>query len=131
MIYGGDNQFIQNGVCRFGKKALRFVTCSVDWISCRYTPFVISFTIVSYSCAVFTLSKVTRDDLEKSKRERAAAAKKRGKVTSEETESLAAQMPPPMEVVGQEQDEIWKLQAQVGTITLQFVCNCLFEITGN
>ena len=62
-------------------------------------------------------SQITRDDLEKSKRERAAAAKKRGKVSSEDSDVqagiLAAQMPPPMEVAGQEQDEIWKLQAQV------------------
>jgi hypothetical protein len=80
---------------------------------------------------MLTLLKVTRDDLEKSKRERAAAAKKRGKITSEETESLAAQMPPPMEVIGQEQDEIWKLQAQVGTVILQFRRISLFDITGN
>lgn len=63
------------------------------------------------------LSKVTRDDLERSKRERSAAAKKRGKVSPEDADNpggvLAAQMPPPMEVAGQEQDEIWKLQAQV------------------
>ncbi len=80
---------------------------------------------------MLTLLKVTRDDLEKSKRERAAAAKKRGKITSEETESLAAQMPPPMEVIGQEKDEIWKLQAQVGTVILQFRRISLFYVKGN
>ena len=65
----------------------------------------------------------------KSKRERAAAAKKRGKVSSEDSDVqagiLAAQMPPPMEVAGQEQDEIWKLQAQV-----QLRRNCRFHFFG-
>ena len=74
-------------------------------------------------------SQITRDDLEKSKRERAAAAKKRGKVSSEDSDVpagiLAAQMPPPMEVAGQEQDEIWKLQAQV-----QLRRNCRFHFFG-
>jgi hypothetical protein len=55
--------------------------------------------------------------LEKSKRERTAAAKKRGKISSEDSDNhagiLSALMPPPLEVFGQEQDEIWKLQAQV------------------
>jgi hypothetical protein len=71
----------------------------------------------SYILNLILFSQITRDDLEKSKRERAAAAKKRGKVSSEDSDVqagiLAAQMPPPMEVAGQEQDEIWKLQAQV------------------